>query len=290
MRSGFTRGQTLILVFSAVLLLAVLSGGGWLVWKSGMTSEMAPETVQPPQTPSAALPVDPSPSSHSPTAAVLETVAPLQTAPADAAEVSPTLAPFDPLACLPAGDQAREGKVLEVLSGAVLRVELNGKTSEVRLIGVDPAGPPDQDPAFLRELAAGKPVRLLPDGADRDEQGRLRRYVLSGQTFINYELVRGGYSLPALFPPGAACLEAFLTAERLARQEGLGYWALNPALPTLPAANGTASAPPCDCGVSYACTDFKTRSAAQACYNACGDYRNTSLDPDHNGQACEELP
>lgn len=283
MRSGLSRGQTLILVFTTLLGLAALGGGGWLLWNSELVQK--PEILPVSAT---AIPAV----QASPTRSVLETVVPLELPPTDAPAALPTPSPkaFDPLACLPAGAQAQDAQVQEVLSGEVLRVELDGKSSEVHLIGVDPAGLGGQDQTLLRELASGKTVRLLADGADLDEQGRLRRYVLAGATFVNYELVRAGAALPALYPPGGSCVETFLNAEHQARESSLGYWALKPGLPTSPAVIGAASTPVCDCGVAYACSDFKTRAAAQACYNACGDYRNTTLDPDHNGQACEDMP
>lgn len=198
----------------------------------------------------------------------------------------------DPLACLPDPGQAEEGRAAAVLEDAGIQVELAGKTAEVRLIGVDPAGSSAQVMALLRELVEGKTLRLLRDGQDADAQGNLLRYVLVGETFVNFEMVRRGAALPALYPPRMACMESFLAAGQRARAEGKGYWSLQPDLPggLLPVPTASASEQPCDCAQTYACTDFKTRSAAQACYNACGDYRNTTLDPDHNGQACEALP
>lgn len=74
---------------------------------------------------------------------------------------------------------------------------------------------------------------------------------------------------------------------------------LSPYLPTnltsttpIPAPKPTieSSMSPCDCSRAVECVDFQTREEAQACYNACADYRFTALDPDHDGFACEELP
>ena len=281
MRTGFTWVQVLVLILAAGLGLVILGGGGWLAWNTALAPAAAPQT-----TPVLAQPT----SAATPT--LFETLAPPQAelTEAPAGLATETTAPFDPLACLAGVAPARDAQIQDALEGGLLVVELDGKRSEVSLIGVDPVGPSAENLALLRELALGKTARLYSEGSELDGQGRLRRYVLIGKTFVNYELVLRGAALPAFYPPGAGCLETLLAAERLARGVGLGYWALQAGLPTSPAVQGTSASPACDCGKTYACTDFKTRSAAQACYNACGDYRNTTLDPDHNGEACEDLP
>jgi hypothetical protein len=196
---------------------------------------------------------------------------------------------FDSLACLPVGG-GEAGQVVEILPGAVLRVDLGTQVVEVKLLGADYAGSGGQALGLLRELAEGKKVRLLQDSTDTDAAGRLLRYVVAEGVFVNYELVRRGAALPALYPPGQVCTDTLLAAEQVARSEGAGYWSLraNPD-PALQAA-ATPTGLPCDCSKVYQCTDFTSRSDAQACYNACGDYRNITLDADKNGLACEELP
>jgi endonuclease YncB( thermonuclease family) len=283
MLSGMTRAQVISL---ALIVLMGLAGLGAIIFALApafQTNSLPAPTVQAP----ANTPI-PSPGAQAVATLVSTLVQPALPTAAPSQVV--TAAAANPLACLPRPLQVEEARALAVLAEAQIQVELAGKTALVRLIGVDPAGSGGQVLALLRELVAGNSLRLLGDGQDADAQGSLLRYVLAGDTFVNYEMVRRGAALPALYPPGMACMESFLSAERLARAEGLGYWSLQTDLPgaALPAA--TPAAQPCDCAQTYACADFKTRAAAQSCYNACGDYRNTTLDPDHNGLACEALP
>lgn len=183
--------------------------------------------------------------------------------------------------------------LLEVLADGSLRVFYGRREALVRLLGVEPAGDLTAAAAALHELTAGRRLLLVREDADTDSAGRWLRYVLADETFVNYELVRLGAALPELFPPGLACEETFLAAERQARAEGRGYWAGLASMPSaqLPGPNAaTLQAPPCDCTRAYECADFTTRKTAQACFDACGDYRNVSLDTDGNGLACEQLP
>ena len=286
MRTGFTRGQGLVLILAGGLALAVLGAGGWLVWEEWRVGNGEWRVEDTPAPAAATRGVGGMASGEW---RVEDTPTPEAATDTPPALPSASPAPFDPLACLAGLAGARDGLVNGSGEGGLLAVQLDGKRADVRLIGVDPAGPAEGAAALLDGLA-GKTVRLLPEGAGSDELGHPRYYALVGQTFLNYELVRRGAALPALYPPGAGCLEALLEGERLARADGLGYWSLAAGLPTPPGPGAGLPTPPCDCAQSYACTDFKSRPAAQACYNACGDYRNTSLDPDHNGLACEELP
>ena len=256
-----------------VVLVNGLSGGGQVAATAQALAPVLTATL-PSSTPEL-----------TPTTQPVTTAAPLVT-------YTPTFAPtaVNPQSCLGPLGQAEEALGAVVLEDGSIQAELAGKPVVIRLIGVEAVGSGGQVLALLRELVAGKALRLYRDGQDADAQGALRRYMLAGDAFINYEMVRRGAALPALFPPGMACTEGFLAAERLARAENLGYWSLQPDLPRnlTPVASATGQA--CDCGQTYACSDFKTRAAAQSCFNACGDYRNTSLDPDHNGLACEALP
>jgi endonuclease YncB( thermonuclease family) len=275
------RAQAGAAALIGLLLVGLLGGLAWFLF--GPRAAQAVEGSATPA-PTALMTASASPS---PSAGPLPT--PTDGAPAPIVLATPT--DGGPLSCLPA-NAGETGQVLEVLADATLRVNLGGRTAEVRLMGADPAGPPDQTAALLRELTAGKTVRLLRDAEDSDSAGRLLRYVLAGDDFLNYILVRRGAALPALYPPGQLCGETMLAAEALARAEKLGYWSQAAAGSTAQAAEQvlTPGLPPCDCTRTYACTDFNTRNAAQACYDACGDYRNVTLDDDNDGLACENMP
>jgi len=53
---------------------------------------------------------------------------------------------------------------------------------------------------------------------------RLLRYVLAGDTFVNYELVRQGYAMAGTWEPDVACDEVFREAENKAREEKSVIW------------------------------------------------------------------
>lgn len=241
--------------------------------------------------------------SSGPAASVDPTDAPafLPSATLPEAAISPALTAFTPVwtataeiapqACWPTSAEQVQTRVTKVLDGNTIEVELNGKMLQVRYLGVDLPASAGEGNDFNRRLVEGQTVRLVKDGPDVDREGHLLRYVLLGDQLVSYVLVRQGYAIAALYPPGLSCTEMLLAAQRQAEQERLGFWSQDGApAPTLSALPGLSPTPPCDCGRKYVCTDFSHQAAAQACYNACGDYRNASLDPDHNGLACEELP
>jgi hypothetical protein len=217
------------------------------------------------------------------------------TAPAPLQETTPTeqsmVEPADESvqACLPTHTARDQGRVLEVLAVNRIRVEVEGQEWEVLYLGVDPAGAQAPALAANQALIEGQTVTLIQDGIDMDSQGVRLRYVLVEETLVNFVLIREGMAITALYPPGIACDAIFLAGERAAQAERVGFWAMP--IPTQdPAVLTTVAVPPCACNTTFTCADFSRREAAQACYNACGDYRNAALDDDHDGLACEDLP
>ena len=133
-----------------------------------------------------------------------------------ATESLPTI---DPLACLP-HDPGQTGLVSWVNDGATFVIDLGGRRDTVRLLGVD-APPLAED--TTRGLIDQRVVRLVPDGPDRDDQGRLLRYVLllDGR-FINDELLRSGTARLGPDVGGLSCMAQFDAAEEYAAK-GLVY-------------------------------------------------------------------
>jgi micrococcal nuclease len=193
-----------------------------------------------------------------------------------------------------------DGDTIKVL------LESDGLTYTVRYIGMDTPEDTSQVEYFgseatakNRELVEGKTVTLIKDVSETDRYGRLLRYVLAGDLFVNYELVSQGYANIASFPPDIACIPTFQAAEQQAASSKVGLWLAPPTLvPTLavvpPADNGGGTAA-CDCnGPDLNCGDFGTHSAAQACYSYCvsqgfGDIFRLDGN-DNDGLACESLP
>jgi len=87
-------------------------------------------------------------------------------------------------------------RVLRIVDGDTLHVELNGRDVTVRLYGIDATevGQPCSGEATtrLRELAATE-LRMRPDAREHDRYGRLLRYVYTKDGLsIDAELVAEG--------------------------------------------------------------------------------------------------
>lgn len=123
---------------------------------------------------------------------------------------------------------ATRAVVTDVVDGDTVDVELGGGGETVRLIGVNA---PERGECFaeaaaaaLRELIAGREVRLERDTSDRDGHGRLLRHVHLDGSWVNEALVRDGYALARAYPPDTARAEELEIAEQRARAEGAGLW------------------------------------------------------------------
>ena len=121
--------------------------------------------------------------------------------------------------------------VTRVIDGDTIEIE-NGES--VRYIGIDtPETVHPQKPVEYfgkeaaeknRELVEGKLVRLEKDVQDKDEYGRLLRYVYVDDMMVNAELVRSGYAYSYTYPPNVKYQTLFLQLEREAREEKRGLW------------------------------------------------------------------
>jgi micrococcal nuclease len=99
----------------------------------------------------------------------------------------------------------------------------------VRYIGIDT---PERDQPYAadatalnRSLVEGQDVWLETDVQSTDQYGRLLAYVWAGDTFVNLELVRQGFATAYTVPPNVRHADAFVQAEREAREAGRGLWA-----------------------------------------------------------------
>jgi micrococcal nuclease len=135
-------------------------------------------------------------------------------------------------------DSQDQVRVVRVVDGDTIIVELDGREERVRYIGID--APESVQPnapveCFGREasaenarLVADKTVELERDVSDRDRFGRLLRYVYvrDGATrlFVNRELVARGYANAGTFPPDVRYNDELRAAEREAREAERGLW------------------------------------------------------------------
>ena len=124
----------------------------------------------------------------------------------------------------PAGDKAT---LTRVLDGDSIAVRLaDGSAAEVRLIGINaPEGDECHGEAARTALSAllgDKELTLVADGEDRDQFGRLLRYVYSDGVNANLEMVTSGHGLA--LQSGHRLENAFLAAGSTAATSGDGLW------------------------------------------------------------------
>jgi hypothetical protein len=132
--------------------------------------------------------------------------------------------------CIP--DSPRQlGKVLEVLDGNTSKMLIDGLVYVVRYIGVGVPGDllgANAATGANVDLVYAKDVTLVADQVDKDPSGRLLRYVLVEDTFVNLELIQKGLTPAAKGEVEAACNEAFGEAGQAAMSARVGIWAVSP--------------------------------------------------------------
>jgi micrococcal nuclease len=122
-----------------------------------------------------------------------------------------------------------EATVTRVIDGDTIEIEGGER---VRYIGID--APEEGEPYYQeateanRNLVEGKRVRLEKDVEDKDEYGRLLRYVWVYHTMVNAELVRFGYAYSYSYRPNTRYQEYILEVEKEAREQERGLWGLSP--------------------------------------------------------------
>jgi micrococcal nuclease len=216
--------------------------------------------------------------------------------------LSPSATPLPAeLACLPTETPRQTGLVSRVVDGDTIDVQIEGQDFRVRYLGMD-APEPNQYLGGLAlnqniQLVAGKEVILIRDISETDDFGRLLRYVLVGEVFVNYQLIQAGYARATAYPPDTACQTILESAQELAQANQTGIWqpSSTPLVSATPLVDATEPAtPPCACTANLLnCSDFTTHAEAQACYAYCvnqgvGDIHR--LDGNGDGMACESLP
>ena len=211
-------------------------------------------------------------------------------------------------------DKKKLFKVVHVVDGDTLTVNIRGKNESVRLLGIDT--PESVDPrkpvqcfakeatSKLKSFVQDKYVRLIddPTQGNRDKYSRLLRYVYlpdSKATFVNGEMVKQGYAFSYKEYP-TKMLEKFNNFEKNARANNLGLWgscqnnSVSPTskiikrviqIPTkVPVVNtqqSTQGGFVCNC--SKTCANLSC-SEAQYQLNSCGC---SARDGDGDGIACD---
>lgn len=129
--------------------------------------------------------------------------------------------------------QANEvARVIRVIDGDTLQVEMNGQNIRVRYIGVDAPESTRIVECFGREatkfhrtLVNGQQLRLERDVSETDRFGRLLRYAyLPDGRMVNEILIREGYATARSFPPDVKYQDRLRAAEKEARNARRGLW------------------------------------------------------------------
>ena len=132
------------------------------------------------------------------------------------------------------GSQALVGEpilvhVLRVLSGDTIEVDLNGQSVLVRYLFTDSPDPGAElynEATKLNQLLVGNAdVLLVAEETDRDADGRLLRYVLTGDgLLVNEQMIAEG--MARYEPKSDTSLHhaAMVKAETTAMELGIGVW------------------------------------------------------------------
>jgi micrococcal nuclease len=200
---------------------------------------------------------------------------------------------------LPPETTLTRATVERVSDGDTIRVRIENTVETLRLVGIDAPETATDFPSdcyaidardYLTRLVNGKTVYLERDANDRDQYGRLLRYVWlpkgDGYLLVNQLLVGRGYAAARIYGQDSKHAEVLARTERAAITSSVGMWG------ACVTANGqgVAGAPGNWNGRSdLDCRDFATRVNAQAFYAEQGgpgrDPHN--LDVDMNGLVCQ---
>ncbi|MCW5873292.1 MAG: hypothetical protein KIS88_01465 [Anaerolineales bacterium] len=110
--------------------------------------------------------------------------------------------------CVPLGTERVYATVLQVTKGDAALMQVGDKVFDVRYIGIDDGDNPQSIEAN-RAMVEGKRVALVRDVTDVDEYGRLVRYVIVDDAFVNLRLLQQRVVYVSIEPPDTACERLF---------------------------------------------------------------------------------
>lgn len=210
-------------------------------------------------------------------------------------------------------------KVLKVIDGDTVNIEINGKSKTIRLIGID--SPETVDPRKpiqcygkeasdkAKELLTGKNVALEadPTQGEKDKYNRLLRYVyLENGMSINELMISEGYAHEYTYQSNPYKYQAdYIKAEQSARENQKGLWAdnvcvtptpkiqiINTINPTVVYIQPTQQPVTQSNSSDYSCNCSKNCDAMASCeeayfqLNQCGCSKR---DGDGDGTPCESI-
>lgn len=141
----------------------------------------------------------------------------------------------------PGAEVGSTARLVRVVDGDTIVVDIAGREETVRLIGIDTPESVKPDsavecfgPEASHELARlvppGTALRLARDQELRDRYERLLAYVfrLPDEMFLNLEMAATGYAAPLPFAPNLTFADDMAAAVSAARRAGLGLWSACP--------------------------------------------------------------
>ena len=195
-------------------------------------------------------------------------------------------------------------ELVRVVDGDTIVVRIEGESGQetVRLIGIDtpetkkPNAPVQcygkEATAFTTNLLSGKRIWLEPDTSNRDQYGRLLRYVWvengTSYLFANEDIVSLGYGTAGDYPPDTRYHDRLFAALDRARSQELGMWG---ACELQAMGTFVPGAPDWWTGGDLDCSDFASQDDAQAFFEAMGGPGKDpdNLDEDGDGIVCRSL-
>lgn len=194
-------------------------------------------------------------------------------------------------------------KVLKVIDGDTINVDLNGKSETLRLIGIDT--PETVDPRKpiqcfgreasnkAKELLNGKMVYLENDSTqgERDKYNRLLRYVFVDEIFYNKFMIKEGFAHEYTYNTPYKYRDEFKLAQNYAIAYKKGLWADNACnnfTNITPSVTNTqaSSSGNFSCNGKTKCTQMSNCDEAKYYLDSCGV---STLDGDNDGTPCESL-
>lgn len=125
--------------------------------------------------------------------------------------------------------------VTKVVDGDTIKINYNGETKTVRLIGVDTPESVHPDESkntdygkvaseYTKTLLDGKNIQLEFDVEQEDKYGRLLAYVYLDGEMVNKKLLTEGYAQLATYPPNVKYVDEFTNIQKEARENKIGFW------------------------------------------------------------------